>query len=186
MFWFEIINTKTFCPNSFDLNVTDFSEGTASTILEMCLVYFQICEVTSFQTLVRSCLCTRLAETKKTVVCHLKVKRQISKMIKHPWNMLLLTYIFLRFCFLTECLPLTLLYDHTVRKSREVIRNHVYWFLQFSNSSVWRMCSICSRDGQLTTLWWRRALFSYNVKNYSKQYKNPVKTMIQNGRLGRI
>ncbi|KAH3736017.1 hypothetical protein DPMN_042577 [Dreissena polymorpha] len=28
-------------------------------------------EVTSFQTLVR--LCTRLAETKKTVVCHLKV-----------------------------------------------------------------------------------------------------------------
>ncbi|KAH3721402.1 hypothetical protein DPMN_064325 [Dreissena polymorpha] len=33
----------------------------------------QICEVTSFQTLVRSCLCTRLAETKKTVVCHLKV-----------------------------------------------------------------------------------------------------------------
>ncbi|KAH3816682.1 hypothetical protein DPMN_118204 [Dreissena polymorpha] len=32
-----------------------------------------ICEVTSFQTLVRSCLCTRLAETKKTVVCHLKV-----------------------------------------------------------------------------------------------------------------
>ncbi|KAH3888364.1 hypothetical protein DPMN_012397 [Dreissena polymorpha] len=37
----------------------------------MCLVYFQICEVTSFQTSVRSCLSTRLAETKKTVLCHL-------------------------------------------------------------------------------------------------------------------
>ena len=109
--WARDQSYKTFCPNSFDLNVTDFSEGTASTILEMCLVYFQICEVTSFQTLVRSCLCTRLAETKKTVVCHLKVKRQISKMIKQPWNMLLLNYIFLRFCFLTECLPITLLYD---------------------------------------------------------------------------
>ncbi|KAH3832553.1 hypothetical protein DPMN_105844 [Dreissena polymorpha] len=33
----------------------------------------KICEVTSYQTLVCSCLCTRLAETTKTVVCHLKV-----------------------------------------------------------------------------------------------------------------
>ncbi|KAH3719866.1 hypothetical protein DPMN_062750 [Dreissena polymorpha] len=40
------------------------------------LQLLKICEVTSFQTSVRSCLCTRLAETKKTVVCHLKPCQQ--------------------------------------------------------------------------------------------------------------